>query len=122
MTATAARRRGTHFLTPFQERVLAVVAEIPRGRVMTYAQVACAIGCGSPRAVGQALKRNPYAPRVPCHRVIAADLTPGGFQGAARGARVTAKLALLAREGVRFADGRLAEARRLHAVAGRSRS
>jgi methylated-DNA-[protein]-cysteine S-methyltransferase len=64
--------------------------------------------------VGQALRRNPYAPRVPCHRVIAADLTLGGFRGACAGAERQAKRALLAREGVRFDTcGRLAEPARL---------
>ncbi len=62
-----------------------------------------AVGCGAARAVGQALRRNPYAPRVPCHRV-----------SAGAGAEVRAKRALLAREGVRFDQrGRLAEPARL---------
>ena len=97
-------------LTDFQRRVYAVISEIPAGRVATYAAVAAAVGCGSCRAVGQALRRNPYAPRVPCHRVIASDLTAGGFQGAKAGRPLARKMALLRREGVRFTNGRIADA------------
>jgi methylated-DNA-[protein]-cysteine S-methyltransferase len=95
--------------------VYAAVARIPRGRVATYRLVAAAVGCRSCRAVGQALRRNPHAPRVPCHRVIAADLTPGGYQGAAAGAAQARKLALLAAEGVVFVNGRLRDRRRVYA-------
>lgn len=100
--------------TPFQDRVYAAVRLIPAGRVATYAEVARAVGCRSPRAIGQALKRNPFAPEVPCHRVVAASLAPGGFCGQAAGREVLRKLALLAREGVVFTpDGRLADPARL---------
>jgi len=107
MTGSAPR------VTAFQRRVYAAVARIPRGRVTTYWQLARAIGCGSARAVGQALKRNPFAPTVPCHRVIAADLSLGGFRGRMCGAAVYRKRALLRREGVRFRGGRLADRSRL---------
>lgn len=93
----------------FAFRVYEWVRRIPRGYVTTYGALSREIGCGSAQAVGQALKRNPYAPSVPCHRVIASDLTPGGFQGESGGARVVAKIALLAEEGVLFKEGRLAD-------------
>lgn len=95
-------------ITPFQGRVYKAVAKIPRGRVATYKIIAAYLRCGSCRAVGQALRRNPFAPRVPCHRVIASDLSPGGFCGAEAGAPLRRKLRLLAREGVQFRKGRLA--------------
>lgn len=83
-------------LTDFQKKVYTVVAKIPKGNTMTYQEVAVAVGkpraC---RAVGNALNKNPFAPRVPCHRVVRSDGTPGGF---ARGTR--AKLQLLKLEGV----------------------
>ncbi len=84
-------------LTPFQKAVYQFVAGIPRGRTMTYAQVAVAIGRPKAvRAVGNALNKNPFAPQVPCHRVIRSDGTLGGFaSGPAK------KKALLRREGVR---------------------
>ncbi|MFA4945545.1 MAG: MGMT family protein [Lentisphaeria bacterium] len=97
-------------ITPFQRRVYAALSRIPRGQVATYAALARAVGCASPRAVGQALRRNPFAPTVPCHRIIAADLTLGGFNGHRAGPELERKRALLAAEGVRFdRHGRLAE-------------
>ena len=100
-------------ITDFQKRVYAAVRRIPHGCVSTYRLIAAGIGCGAPRAVGQALKCNPFAPQVPCHRVIASDLTIGGFQGAARGRPIGRKLALLKREGVEFRAGKLADAGRV---------
>lgn len=103
-------------VTPFRRRVYEALRTVPRGRVTTYGILARAVGCRSPRAVGQALRHNPFSPEVPCHRVVAADLGPGGFAGATAGAELARKLALLAAEGVRFAGGRLAEPERLHYI------
>ena len=63
--------------TAFERRVYEATSAIPRGRVSTYGEVAKLLG-SSPRAVGGALRRNPFAPRVPCHRVVAAK-GPGGW-------------------------------------------
>ena len=101
--------------TDFEQRVYRAVQQVPRGRVTTYRLLAAHLRCGSPRAVGQALRRNPYAPRVPCQRVIAADLTPGGFRGETGGSTVKMKLSLLSSEGVRFSHGHLADPRCLYA-------
>ena len=101
-------------ITRFEQRVYDAARKIPRGKVTTYARLARAIRCGSPRAVGQALARNPFAPEVPCHRVIASDLGLGGFQGNSRGRPVARKLEMLAEEGVLFADGRLVDADRVY--------
>jgi methylated-DNA-[protein]-cysteine S-methyltransferase len=97
-------------ITDFQRRVYDALMEVPAGRVTTYGLLARRIGCRAPRAIGQALRRNPFAPCVPCHRVIASDLTPGGFTGHAEGPEIARKLRLLAKEGVVFdaATGRLA--------------
>lgn len=81
--------------TDFELRVYAVVAKIPEGRVATYGQIARILGCRGYRAVGMALNRNPYAPEIPCHRVVASD---GGIGGFAQG--TAAKKAILSREGV----------------------
>jgi methylated-DNA-[protein]-cysteine S-methyltransferase len=85
------------------------VSQIPPGKVTTYKLLAKAINCGSTQAVGQALRCNPFAPKVPCHRVISTDLSIGGFSGARSGELIDKKLALLAAEGVQFQDGHLAD-------------
>ena len=101
--------------TPFQMRVYDALREVPRGYVTTYGLLARRIGCGSARAVGGALRRNPFAPGVPCHRVIASGGTVGGFQGRRRGPAIRRKLDLLRGEGVCFDEaGRLAEPARLY--------
>ena len=67
-------------LTPFQKKVLGVVKTIPRGEVRTYKWVAERLGKpGAARAVGQALRRNPYPVIIPCHRVICSDRNLGGY-------------------------------------------
>jgi methylated-DNA-[protein]-cysteine S-methyltransferase len=106
--------RCSRAITDFQRRVYLAVSYVPIGRVTTYKAVAKRIGCGSSQAVGQALKNNPFAPAVPCHRVIASDLTAGGFQGKRRGAALVRKLELLAGEGVSFKQGRLADRKTLY--------
>jgi O-6-methylguanine DNA methyltransferase len=75
-------RRAWNGLTPFQREVYVAVSRIPRGQTRSYQWVAKAIGRpGAARAVGNALNGNPFAPRVPCHRVVRADGTLGGFAG-----------------------------------------
>lgn len=68
--------------TDFQRRVWHGLTEIPYGETSSYLDLARAIGNpGAVRAVGQANGRNPVAIIVPCHRVIAADGTIGGYGG-----------------------------------------
>jgi len=67
--------------TPFQKKVLRLVASIPYGKVMTYAAVAAAIGRpGAARAVGSANARNDLPLVIPCHRVVASGGL-GGYGG-----------------------------------------
>lgn len=81
-------------ISAFQKSVYQVVKTIPRGQVRTYGWVARRLGKpGAARAVGRALHRNPFAPKVPCHRVVAQN----GLGGFARG--VKAKVQLLRSEG-----------------------
>ena len=69
-------------LTPFQWEVLAAAMQIPFGETRSYQWIAKQIGRPKAvRAVGQALKRNPLAPMVPCHRVVKADGKLGGYAG-----------------------------------------
>ena len=77
----------------FNQRVYAVTRAISPGRTLTYGEVAQRIGDpGAARAVGQALGHNPFAPIVPCHRVLAAGNAGGGFSAVGG---VTTKLRLL---------------------------
>ncbi len=99
----------TTSLSHFCLRVYAALMTVPRGRVTTYGALARAIGCRSARAIGGALRKNPFDPRIPCHRVIAADGTPGGYKGRRNGEAITEKTTLLASEGVLFHNGRLAD-------------
>lgn len=68
--------------TPFLNAVYARVAAIPAGEVMTYGEVASAVGRpGAARAVGRAMATNPFPIVIPCHRVVASDGSLGGFAG-----------------------------------------
>ena len=85
-------------ITTFQRRVYLELLNIPAGTTITYGDLARRIGCGSAQAVGQALKRNPFAPAVPCHRGVAADGSLGGYNGMREGEYVERKRALLEQE------------------------
>lgn len=89
--------------TVFEARLYEMCKRIPKGKVATYGLMAQALN-SAPRAVGQALRRNPFAPVVPCHRVIAASLELGGFSGQwGEGCEnVKKKRRLLEEEGVAF--------------------
>ena len=81
--------------------------EVPAGKVTTYKELAKAMKIKSSQAVGQAMKRNPYAPRVPCHRVVSANGSIGGFCGKTSGKPIKDKIALLENEGVEVRDGKI---------------
>jgi len=87
-------------ITEFQRKVYLELLNVPCGETITYGELAKRIGCKSAQAVGQALKRNPFAPDVPCHRVIAGDGTIGGFSGNREGEMIDKKIALLRSENV----------------------
>jgi len=89
-------------ITPFQQRVYDACSRIPKGKVTTYGELAREINCGSAQAVGQALRCNPFAPEVPCHRVVKRNRNLGGFTGHTEGPEVDRKKSLLLKEGVCF--------------------
>ncbi|CAK7264915.1 hypothetical protein SEPCBS57363_001324 [Sporothrix epigloea] len=117
------RRIAASQRTPFEKRVWSLLCQIPAGSVTTYALMADQLG-SSPRAVGNALRRNPFAPDVPCHRCVATGGGLGGFKGVGppkktlikdkdnqgrtvvivgqEGITLTEKRTLLRKEGVRF--------------------
>ena len=85
-------------ITPFQRWVYMELLNVPAGATITYGELARRIGCRSAQAVGQALKRNPFAPEVPCHRVIAANGSLGGYFGKREGDMIERKRRLLNEE------------------------
>ena len=88
-------------LKDFQKRVLTLLTKIPKGKVTTYGEIAKALGdVGLSRAVGNAVRDNPFAPTVPCHRVIRSTGDIGGFDGETSGEKVAKKIRLLREEGV----------------------
>ena len=84
--------------TKFQQKVWNYLKTLPKGSVKTYKQVAIAIKSPkSARAVANACGKNPYAPKIPCHRVIRSDGSLGGYSG--KGG-VKTKRFLLNKEGI----------------------
>ena len=84
----------------FQIKVWKYLKKIPKGKIKTYRQVA--IGINNPkssRAVANACAKNPYSPKIPCHRVIRSDGSLGGFSGPGG---IKAKKKLLKKEGFSF--------------------
>lgn len=88
-------------ISAFSAKVYEAATRIPKGKVTTYGKLAERIGNkGAARAVGQALHNNPFAPKVPCHRIVRSD---GGLGGFASGTKK--KEALLATEGIIIRNG-----------------
>lgn len=91
----------------FYERVWKLMKRIPRGKVTTYKELAKALDNKAYRAVGSACRNNPYAPVVPCHRVVKSTGEIGGFGGKLSGKNIEKKIALLQKEGVGVRNGRV---------------
>lgn len=81
--------------TKFQDKVYNLCKKVPKGKVTTYKEIAEALGTKAYRAVGTALNKNPFAPEVPCHRVVNSSGFVGGFASG-----VNKKIRLLRKEGV----------------------
>ena len=102
-TLKSARKQGFSLKmilkgTKFQVKVWKFLKTIPKGKVKTYKEVAISIKSPkSARAVANACAKNPYAPKIPCHRVIRSDGALGGYSG--RGG-IKQKLKLLKSEKV----------------------
>ncbi|MCX8183191.1 MAG: MGMT family protein [Crenarchaeota archaeon] len=85
--------------------VYELLKKVPKGRVTTYGALARAVGHpDSARAIGALMRSNPYAPTVPCHRVVYSDGRLGGY-GGIKG--LGKKARMLAREGVKVKNGRI---------------
>ncbi|MHB8442778.1 MAG: methylated-DNA--[protein]-cysteine S-methyltransferase [Patescibacteria group bacterium] len=84
-------------LTEFEKAVLIEIMKIKKGSVITYKELAIRIGKPKAfRAVGNALRKNPYAPMIPCHRVIKSSGKIGGYGGSIKSIK---KTNLLKKEG-----------------------
>ncbi|KAK4651288.1 hypothetical protein QC762_604880 [Podospora pseudocomata] len=99
-------------ITPFEKKVYHLLLTIPPGSFTTYALMSTHLK-SSPRAVGNALRKNPFAPGVPCHRVLATGNSLGGFKGKISRKSpdgvggvdtLIEKKELLRKEGVKFDD------------------
>ncbi len=100
-------------LSQYQAAILRILAEVPKGKVTTYGDLAKELARRDPkyspkasRAVGTTMKNNPCAPQVPCHRVIKSDGKIGNFRGGAAGA-VEEKIGMLREERVTVVDGKI---------------
>lgn len=88
--------------TPFQTKVYELLKQIPKGKVTTYKIIAEKLGIKAYRAVGLACAKNPFAPKVPCHRVVASDGSLGGYSGGLK-----KKISLLEEEGIKIKDNKI---------------
>lgn len=86
----------------FADKVYSLTKKIPKGRVSTYKLIAKKLKTKAYRAVGTALNKNPFAPIVPCHRVVNSDGRVGGY---AKG--TNKKIEMLRKEGIKIKDGRI---------------
>jgi methylated-DNA-[protein]-cysteine S-methyltransferase len=92
-------------LGKFEKKVLLAVYLIPKAEVRTYSQIAKMAGnANAARAAANAIAKNPFAPRIPCHRVVRSDGKIGGYS--AKGG-MKKKIALLCKEGVKIKNKRL---------------
>ena len=88
----------------FNEKVYSLLKKVPKGKVTTYKALAEKLNTKAYRAVGQAMRCNPYAPKVPCHRVVASGGKIGGFMGSNNfdSKEVKKKIRMLRGEGVKI--------------------
>ena len=86
----------------FNEKVYNLCRKIPKGKISTYKELAHALNTKAYRAVGNALNKNPYAPIVPCHRIVGGS---GNLVGFASGLRNKARL--LRKEGIEIKNNKV---------------
>ena len=93
----------------FNEKIYSLLRKVPKGKVTTYKALAEALDTKAYRAVGQAMRFNPYAPEVPCHRVVASDGTIGGFMGKndVNSKEVRKKIMMLKKEGIKISGNKV---------------
>ena len=94
-------------MSDFNNRVYNLLKQVPAGKITTYKSLAKAMNTKAYRVVGSALKNNPDAPRIPCHRVIKSDGQIGGFKGQTKGKEIQQKINLLKKEGIEIKKGQI---------------
>ena len=94
-------------MSAFSKRVYILLKQVPAGRVTTYKSLGQAINSSAYQAIGQALKRNPDAPNIPCHRVVSSNGSVGGFAGEREGKMIEKKKKLLRSEGIKIKENRI---------------
>lgn len=95
--------------TKFAEKIYSQLRKVPKGKVTTYKELAKSIDSKAYRTVGSALRNNPYAPKIPCHRVISSNGKIGGFKGFKTGSAIDEKIKMLKNEGVKIESGKVTE-------------
>lgn len=110
---TAEDEKKLATLSPYQQAILRILAEVPKGRVTTYGDLAKELSRRDPkwspnayRAVGTTMRNNLCGPQIPCHRVVKSDGSVGSFRGGAEGA-VDEKIRMLRDEGVTVSNGEI---------------
>ena len=92
-------------MTKFQSQCYEALKKVPKGKVITYAGLARMVGRPKAhRAVGSAMNKNPYAPQVPCHRVVKSNGDLGGFA-----TDIKVKIKRLQKEGVVVSDNKIVD-------------
>ncbi len=91
----------------FSEKTYRLLKNVPRGKVTTYKELAHALNTKAYQAIGQAMRNNPNAPIIPCHRCVSSNGTIGGFSGKTSGKKIQEKIALLKKEGVEVKDKKI---------------
>ena len=86
----------------FNERCYDLLRKVPKGKITTYKEIAKSLGTKAYRAVGNAMNKNPYAPKVACHRVIKSNGEIGGFASGTKN-----KIKLLKKEGIIIKKGKI---------------
>ena len=86
----------------FSEQCYKILVKVPKGKVTTYKAIAYALNTRAYRAVGTAMKNNPNAPKIPCHRVIKSDGKIGNYAFGTK-----KKIKMLKNEGIKIKNNRI---------------
>ena len=89
-------------MNSFYEKCYSILKKVPKGKVTTYKEIARALNSKAYRAVGTVINKNPYAPIVPCHRVVNSNGNIGGFFSGTK-----SKIKILKSEGVEIVNNKV---------------